>query len=117
LQTFKNRPRKRHSNRAFAGQGFGVNRRSQVGGGAERPIHAWHQIGHDFGIDPQLPVGEMLDQQGRQQGIVRRRDLDRCGALQARGQVRQGHRPARGRCARRDQNPCFSRFAGIEEME
>ena len=50
----------------------------------------------DHGLgDHELAVGEQLDQQRRQQGVVGRADRDRRRGAQARGEVRQADRPGR----------------------
>ena len=48
------------------------------------------QVADDVRLHVELPVGEMLDQHGLQQGLVRRRDGDQGQRPQARAQVGQG---------------------------
>src|SRR5690242_13310415 len=81
-----------------------VNRLDRRRCGGKRAIDVERQDLEHFGIDSELPVGELLQQHRLEQGLIRRADLNRRHRLQPRREVREGDLPPAGSASCRDQH-------------
>ncbi|MCH8155026.1 MAG: laccase domain-containing protein [Proteobacteria bacterium] len=93
----------RHRDRPLVGERGPVERRDQRPRRLERALHARAQKPHHLAADPELAVGEELDQDRLDEGVVRSGQAHRGHRRQARAEVGQRASPARRRVAPGDQ--------------
>src|SRR6266851_3548738 len=107
----------RTADRPFLAQRLAIERRDRRTGRRERALDAGREVSNEALVDADLAVGELLDEDGAQKGVVRRRERHRRHRPQPRGEVAQAHGPAAGRAPGGDQDkgPLLARK--VEEVE